>query len=68
MSAREFELQEDGTLGIASRQGTILIGAFEPSLLELYRTDPFAVRQEVERRARRVRADAVLAFFARIFA
>jgi hypothetical protein len=68
MSAREFELQEDGMLEIASRGGTIVIKACEPTLLERYRADPLAVREEIDRNARRQRARALHAFFARLFA
>jgi hypothetical protein len=68
MSARDFELQEDGTLEIARRYGTIVIKASEPTLLERYRADPAAVRAEIERNACRQRAHAMHAFFARLFA
>ena len=68
MSAREFELQEDGTLEITSRQGRIVIRTSEPALLDRYRADPTALRQEVERNARRLRSQAMGAFFARLFA
>jgi hypothetical protein len=38
----------------------------ELSLLELYRADPAAFRQTVERRARAARSETVHAFFARL--
>jgi hypothetical protein len=37
-----------------------------PSLLELYRADPAAVRQMVERRARAARSAALYGLFARL--
>jgi hypothetical protein len=40
--------------------------SLELSLLELYRADPVAFRQTVERRARAARSEAVHAFFARL--
>jgi len=40
---------------------------WEPSLLERYRADPAGVRTEVEREARKARAQDVGTFFARLF-
>lgn len=41
--------------------------AFEPTLLDFYRADPFALRLRIEHAARRQRPEAIRAFFARIF-
>ncbi len=43
------------------------ISACEPTLLELYRQDPVAVRMEISRLAHRARNDGIRACFARLF-
>jgi len=51
-----------------SGKGVTLATAFEPTLLDLYRKDPFAVREQVQRGARRARAQKMRALFRHIFA
>lgn len=47
--------------------GGAIVTALEPTLLELYRQDPVAVREQVRHRARRARSGDIRAFFARLF-
>ena len=46
----------------------VLINAFHPSMLELYRADPAGLRARVEKSARFARARAFAALFRRMFA
>ena len=48
-------------------EGDATITAHAPTLLELYREDPIAVRQEIERRVHRARNEEIRAFLARFF-
>ncbi|MGA8051612.1 MAG: DUF2917 domain-containing protein [Burkholderiales bacterium] len=48
-------------------EGTAIITAYQPTILELYREDPIAVRKAVEHQARRARNNDIGAFFARVF-
>ena len=45
-----------------------ILKARQPTLLERYRADPIALRQQIESDARRARAADVGAFFARLWA
>jgi hypothetical protein len=47
--------------------GATLITAYQPTLLELYRQDPVAVREQITRSAHRARNEDIRAFFARFF-
>jgi hypothetical protein len=47
--------------------GLTLITACQPTLLELYRQNPAAVRKAVECQAHRARNEAIHAIFARLF-
>jgi hypothetical protein len=47
--------------------GAAVITAYQPALLELYRQDPVAVREQITRRAHRARNEDIRAFFARLF-
>lgn len=47
--------------------GGAIVTAFEPTLLDLYRQDPVALREQIRRRARRARSEDIRAFFARVF-
>jgi len=48
-------------------EGVAIIAAYQPTVLELYRQDPAAVREAVEREANRARNAAIRAFFGRFF-
>lgn len=48
-------------------EGTTLIKAYEPTLLELYQLDPAAVRSRIAQAARRERSEDVHAFLSKIF-
>jgi hypothetical protein len=50
-----------------SGAGTTIVTAFEPTLLDLYRQDPVALREQLTRRAHRARNAEIGAFFARLF-
>lgn len=69
--ARHNELEDDTlTAGDAlplPGVGAAMISAQHPTLLELYRQDPIAVREQITRRARRARNEGIRAFFARFF-
>lgn len=47
--------------------GAAMIGACQPTLLELYRQDPAALREQITRWSHRARDDGIRAFFARFF-
>jgi len=47
--------------------GATIVTAYEPTLLELYRQDPVAVRVEISRLAHHARNEGIRAFFARFF-
>lgn len=47
--------------------GAAMITAYQPTLLELYRQDPVALREQITRRAHRARNEDIGAFFARFF-
>ena len=51
-----------------SGKGVTLATAFEPTLLDLHRKDPFAVREQVEREARRARVQKMRVLFRHILA
>jgi len=48
--------------------GVLLAMAYKPTLLDLYRSDPLAVREEIVREARRAQARAMKALFRKILA
>lgn len=48
-------------------RGVTIVTALEPTLLDLYRQDPVAVREQIRRRARRARSEGIRAFFVRLF-
>jgi hypothetical protein len=50
-----------------SGEGVTINMAYQPTLLELYRQDPIAVRKQIERQAHRARNEDIRAFFARLF-
>lgn len=50
-----------------SGAGATIITAYEPTLLDLYRQDPVAVREQITRSAHRARNEDIRAFFARFF-
>ena len=47
--------------------GAAMITACQPTLLELYRHDPVALREQITRRAHRARNEDIGAFFGRFF-
>ena len=47
--------------------GAAMIAAHQPTLLDLYRQDPVALREQITRRAHHARNDEIGAFFARFF-
>lgn len=47
--------------------GATMITAFQPTLLELYRQDPGALREQVTRSVQRARNEGIRALFVRIF-
>jgi hypothetical protein len=53
--------------GMPLKQGTTVISATQPSLLELYRQDAASLRRSIERRARKQRSRELFAFLARFF-
>lgn len=78
MGAREFEMDQGAVLGIEALpwtsfhkapkdKATTPATASEPTLLDLYRKDPFAVRERIEREARRARSQHVGEWISRIF-
>jgi hypothetical protein len=48
-------------------EGFTIITAYEPTVLELHRQDPFVVREAVEREVNGARSEAICAFFTRLF-
>jgi hypothetical protein len=48
-------------------EGTAIITAYQPTLLELHRKDSVAVRKAIEHQVRRARNNDIGAFFARLF-
>ncbi len=63
----EDHMQKAGESMPLKGEGTAIITEYQRILLELYRKDPAAVRQEIARRARRARSEGIRAFFARRF-
>jgi hypothetical protein len=47
--------------------GAAMITTYQPTLLDLYRQDPVALREQITRRAHRTRNEDIGAFFARFF-
>ena len=56
-------LLKTGDSMVLSGKGVTLATAYKPTLLDLYRKDPVAVREQVERAARRARARTIWALF-----
>ena len=79
MGARELEMDRDAVLGIealpwtvwrerlSEKAGGAPATASEPTLLDQYRKDPVAVRERIEREARRARAQFVGEWIGSIF-
>jgi DUF2917 family protein len=65
--SRDYLLKTGDSLTLSGR-GATLATAHKPTLLDLYRNDPLAVREQIVREARRAQARAMKAWFRRIFA
>jgi hypothetical protein len=65
--SRDYLLKAGDSMTLSGK-GATLATAYKPTLLDLHREDPFAVRQQIEREARRLQARELRAFFRRIFA
>jgi hypothetical protein len=64
----ERYLAQNGDSTAASGKAAIPAAAYESPLLDLYRKNPSAVRERVEREARKARAEFVGEWLRRIFA
>jgi len=65
--ARDYLLKTGDSITLSGK-GATLATAYKPTLLDLYRKDPLAVREQIEREARRAQVREMRALFRRIFA
>jgi DUF2917 family protein len=56
-------LLKTGDSMVLSGKGVTLATAYKPTLLDLYRKDPLAVREQIERAARRARVQSMWGLF-----
>ncbi len=63
---KDYILNTGDTMALAGA-GTTIVTAHEPTLLDLYRQDPVALREQITRRSHRARNAEIRAFFARLF-
>jgi len=65
--SKDYLLKTGDSLTLSGK-GATLATAHKPTLLDLYRNDPLAVREQIVREARRAQAQAIKAWFQRVFA
>lgn len=64
--SKDYVLKTGDSMTLSGK-GATLATAFKPTLLDLYRKDPLAVREQLERKARRARAEYIGAMLRGIF-
>ena len=62
---RDYDLKPGKAIGL-NGQGPVLIKAYEPTLLDLYREDPERLRRRIERDARMARSSGLQAAASRL--